>query len=125
MLASANLSAMSPLQMSWLRAAAIALLSAACTSAPGQVVAPLAVDAPPAEPSRIDALLAQMTIEEKVGQLTQWGAQVMPTGPVVRQGGEDDIRQGRVGSILGAHGVDATRRLQELAVEQSRLKVPL
>jgi beta-glucosidase len=74
---------------------------------------------------RIDELIAQMTIEEKAGQLTQWSAQQTPTGPSVRQGGEDDIRQGRVGSILGAYGVEGTHRLQKLAIEESRLKVPL
>jgi beta-glucosidase len=66
-----------------------------------------------------------MTLEEKAGQLTQWSAQPTPTGPRVRQGGEDDIRLGRVGSFLGAYGVELTQRLQHIAVEQSRLHVPL
>ena len=66
-----------------------------------------------------------MTLEEKAGQLTQWGVQSTPTGPRVRQGGEDEIRAGRVGSLLGAYGVEGTRRLQKLAVDESRLKVPL
>ena len=93
------------------RGAAAALLVLACSSASEQ----RAASAPkPGSASRVEALLAQMTLEEKAGQLTQWGAQVTPTGPLVRQGGEDDIRQGRVGSILGAYGVEGTRRLQEL-----------
>jgi beta-glucosidase len=66
-----------------------------------------------------------MTLEEKAGQLTQWTAQLTPTGPVMHQGGEDDVRQGRVGSLLGAYGVEGTRRLQKIAVEESRLKLPL
>jgi beta-glucosidase len=95
----------------------------ACTSAsqPGATPAP-AQNAPE---SRVDALLAQMTLEEKAGQLTQWSTQQTPTGPRVGQGGEDDVRGGRVGSILGTHGVANTRRLQTVAVEESRLKVPL
>jgi beta-glucosidase len=112
--------------MSPLHGAVAALLLLACSSASEQRAASAPrsnSSTPPA--SRIDALLAQMTLEEKAGQLTQWGAQLTPTGPVVRQGGEDDIRQGRVGSILGAFGVEGTRRLQKLAVEESRLKVPL
>jgi beta-glucosidase len=112
--------------LSPLRGAVVALLLLACTSASEQ----RAPSAPPSNAvrptvGRIDELLAQMTLTEKAGQLTQWGAQLTPTGPIVRQGGEDDIRQGRVGSILGAFGVDGTRRLQKIAVEESRLKVPL
>jgi beta-glucosidase len=86
---------------------------------------PPATSSLPAAISFIDALLAKMTLEEKVGQLTQWGAQQTSTGPNVRVGGEEDIRRGRVGSFLGAHGVQSTRRLQRVAVEESRLKVPL
>jgi len=101
------------------------LLLVACSSASGQGAAPAAAGSSPAASGRVDELLAQMTLDEKAGQLTQWGAQVTPTGPLVQQGGEDDIRQGRVGSILGAFGVEGTRRLQKLAAEESRLKVPL
>lgn len=112
--------------MSIAHGAVVALLLVACTSASEQrasSAAPSNATHPPA--SRIDGLIAQMTLEEKAGQLTQWGAQLTPTGPIVRQGGEDDIRQGRVGSLLGAFGVDGTSRLQKIAVEESRLKVPL
>jgi beta-glucosidase len=76
-------------------------------------------------PTSIDALLARMTLEEKAGQLTQWGAQQTPTGPQVQSGSDDDIRRGRVGSLLGAYGVENVRRLQRIAVEQSRLRIPL
>ncbi|HTV24063.1 MAG TPA: glycoside hydrolase family 3 N-terminal domain-containing protein [Polyangiaceae bacterium] len=111
-----------------IRFAAATLLLVACSSASGQSTAPATASAPevpPAAPTRIDALIAQMTLEEKAGQLTQWGVQQSPTGPLVRQGGEGDIRQGHVGSLLGAFGVEGTRRLQKIAVEESRLKVPL
>jgi beta-glucosidase len=112
--------------MSIAHGAVVALLLVSCTSASEQraaSAAPSNATHPPA--SRIDGLIAQMTLEEKAGQLTQWGAQLTPTGPIVRQGGEDDIRQGRVGSLLGAFGVDGTSRLQKIAIEESRLKVPL
>lgn len=105
---------------------AFAFFTLACTSATERRAESASISAAAKAPaSRIDELLAQMTPEEKAGQLTQWGAQLTPTGPLVRQGGEDDIRKGRVGSILGAFGVEGTRRLQKLAVEESRLKVPL
>jgi beta-glucosidase len=70
-------------------------------------------------------LLAKMTLEEKAGQLTQWGAQQTPTGPQVKAGSDDDIRHGRVGSFIGAYGAETTRHLQKVAVEDSRLKIPL
>jgi beta-glucosidase len=73
----------------------------------------------------IDALLARMTLEEKAGQLTQWGAQGTPTGPRVQPASEADIRGGRVGSFLGVYGVEKLRHLQRIAVEESRLRVPL
>lgn len=78
----------------------------------------------PAE-SRIASLLSQMTLEEKLGQLTQGGAQETATGPLVQNGGEEQLRKGLVGSILGITGADATRKLQKVAVEGSRLKIPL
>ena len=99
--------------LSLVHGAAVMLLSLACSSAADRRAAAAA----PAPPGRIDALLAQMTLEEKAGQLTQWGAQLTPTGPRVHQGGEDDIRQGRVGSLLGAFGVEATHRLQKIAAD--------
>ena len=102
-----------------------ALLLVACSTASERRGAAARAPEAPAPPSRIDELIARMTLEEKAGQLTQWSAQQTPTGPLVRQGGEDDIRRGRVGSLLGVYGVESTRRLQEIAVEESRLGVPL
>lgn len=103
---------------------AVVLLLIGCAAAPEPGRASAPARQAPAPVSRIDELLARMTLEEKAGQLTQWGAQQTPTGPKVRQGGEEDIRRGRVGSILGAYGVDGTHRLQRLALE-SRLHIPL
>src|SRR5262245_32279694 len=110
--------------MSMLHRAAVTLLLAACTTTSEQS-GPAATAHAAAPADRVEALIAQMTLVEKAGQLTQWGAQQTPTGPRIRQGGEDDIRAGRVGSILGAYGVESTRRLQEMAVDESRLRVPL
>src|SRR6188508_2996303 len=101
--------------------AIVALLLVACTSASEPRGAAPPAPAPRAPLGPIDALIASMTIEEKAGQLTQWSAQPTPTGPRVRQGGEDDIRLGRVGSFLGAYGAELTQRLQRIAVEESRL----
>jgi beta-glucosidase len=73
----------------------------------------------------LDSLLGRMTLEEKLGQLNQPGGPGNDTGPAARAGTEADIRAGRIGSFLGVNGADETRRLQRLAVEQSRLGIPL
>jgi beta-glucosidase len=74
---------------------------------------------------RVNALLAQMTLEEKIGQMTlfttDWGA----TGPTIREGYANDIRKGTCGALFNSHGVKFTRELQRIAVEESRLKIPL
>lgn len=72
----------------------------------------------------VDSLVARMTLEEKLGQLTQLPGRWGDTGPTVPEGGEDEIRRGHVGSFLGVFGAAYTRRMQELAL-QSRLKIPL
>jgi beta-glucosidase len=112
-------------EMSLPHGAVAALLLVACTSASEPKSAAAPAQRAEAPSSRVDELIASMTIEEKAGQLTQWSAQPTPTGPRVRQGGEDDIRLGRVGSFLGAYGVALTDRLQRIAVEESRLHIPL
>lgn len=83
----------------------------------------------PATEKKIDALLAQMTLEEKVGQLNQYSSTLDLTGPPPSQGAQkvmyDQVRHGLVGSLLNVTGAEATRKMQQLAVENSRLKVPL
>lgn len=79
--------------------------------------------------SGIDALIAQMTLEEKIGQLNQYSSAFDVTGPAPTEGAQklvyDQIRQGLVGSMLNVTGAEATRKAQQLAVEGSRLHIPL
>ena len=70
---------------------------------------------------RVDSLLSLMTLEEKLGQLNLLSVDGDTVSP--EQG--ELIRKGLVGGLLNLTGADATRRVQRLAVEQSRLKVPL
>jgi beta-glucosidase len=67
--------------------------------------------------TRVNALLQKMTLEEKAGQLTQFSGNPAET--------LDLIKQGKVGSLLGVLGVEQTNAAQRVAVEQSRLKIPL
>jgi beta-glucosidase len=72
----------------------------------------------------VDSLVRRMTLEEKLGQLTQVPGRWGDTGPRVPEGGEDEIRKGQVGSFLGVFGAGYTREMQAIAM-QSRLKIPL
>ncbi|HMC54575.1 MAG TPA: beta-glucosidase BglX [Gemmatimonadaceae bacterium] len=72
-----------------------------------------------------DSVLALMTLEEKLGQLTQAPSAYGQTGPMADAGQESQIRAGQLGSMLGIFGAEATRRAQTVAVRESRLKIPL
>ncbi|HTJ50696.1 MAG TPA: beta-glucosidase BglX [Cyclobacteriaceae bacterium] len=74
---------------------------------------------------RVDSLLKLMTLEEKVGQLTLYTSDYDVTGPTIREGYKDDIKAGKVGAIFNAFGADYTRKLQEMAVKETRLHIPL
>jgi len=66
---------------------------------------------------RVEDLLARMTLEEKVGQMCQYSGITMEY--------ERMIREGRIGSLLNVFGADETNRIQRIAVEESRLGIPL
>ncbi len=74
---------------------------------------------------RIDALLQTMTLEEKIGQLNMVAASRVVTGPGELRDLQEGIRTGRIGNLLNLWGADETRAVQRLAVEESRLGVPL
>jgi beta-glucosidase len=113
-------------------ALSLALLCAGEPRANGQATAPGARDAGAATKRAavgarvdIDALLARMTIEEKAGQLSQLAGVNTKTGPGVPVTHEEDVAAGRAGSFLNVWGAETTRALQRIAVEKSRLHVPL
>ncbi|MGE5114071.1 MAG: beta-glucosidase BglX [Acidobacteriaceae bacterium] len=74
---------------------------------------------------RIDSLLQKMTLEEKVGQLVQYSAG-SPTGPGTgRNDYPDMIKSGQVGSLFNLVGAKKVNEMQRIAVEKSRLHIPL
>lgn len=85
----------------------------------GPGTAALLAQATPIE-RRIDSLLAQMTLEEKIGQLN-----LPSVGDPVSPAQMELVRRGQVGGFLNLDGAQATRDIQRLAVEQSRLHIPL
>ena len=74
---------------------------------------------------RIEALLKQMSLEEKVGQLNQYSFG-QPTGPSTgRSTVEESIKRGEIGSFLNVTDPVVSNRLQRIAMEESRLKIPI
>ena len=77
----------------------------------------------PESEGRAQELLRQMTLDEKVGQLNQSSGVVMPM--LGSEKPDDLIAQGRVGSVLWLTEVKEINRLQHIAVEKSRLHIPI
>jgi len=75
--------------------------------------------------SRIEALISDMTLAEKLGQLTMSAAGHTVTGPVIAGDCTDAIRSGTIGNLLNLFGAEHVREMQRLAVEESRLGIPL
>lgn len=100
---------------------------------------------------KIDDMIAQMTLEEKIGQICQVGpspvggfeiseeqaAQLLKDGSISQvtyeaiinhtmiDSNEDNVRKGKIGSFIGIRDAATTNRLQKIAVEESRLGIPL
>jgi beta-glucosidase len=81
------------------------------------------------EMSRVDELVSKMTLAEKVGQMNQYNGFWDATGPAPAAGNAkkkyEDLRSGKVGSVLNVVGVENVRKMQEEVVNESRLGIPL
>jgi beta-glucosidase len=79
--------------------------------------------------AKIDSLISVMSIEEKVGQLNFIVGDLFNTGPTVRTSEssrfDEQIRSGTITGLFNVHGAAYIARLQKIAVEESRLKIPL
>lgn len=73
----------------------------------------------------VDSVLARLTLDEKLGQLNQVSGLGNPTGPGGTPAGYEQIKRGQVGSFLNVVGADTTRKIQRIAVEESRSHIPL
>ncbi|MGC6525708.1 MAG: beta-glucosidase BglX [Flavobacteriaceae bacterium] len=78
---------------------------------------------------RVNTLLIQMTLEEKIGQMNQYSSFWDVTGPAPKEGSAavqfEQLKSGLVGSMLNVHGVENVYKLQKIAVEETRLGIPL
>lgn len=73
----------------------------------------------------IDSLINEMTVEEKAGQLTLYTSGWTVTGPQLRDDYVEELKAGRAGNLFNAHTVDYAIKLQKIAVEETRLGIPL
>ena len=74
---------------------------------------------------KVDSVLALMTLDEKIGQTVLFTSDWESTGPTLRATYKADIKTGKVGAIFNAHTAAYTRDLQRIAVEETRLGIPL
>lgn len=105
----------------------IVLLSLACMAghAAAQTGGWKSFSGDPVIEHRVDSVLSLMTLEEKIGQMSQFSADWDVTGPVMNHNFEAYLEKGLVGSIFNAYTVDGVRKLQEQALAHSRLKIPV
>ena len=79
--------------------------------------------------AKVDSLLALMILEEKIGQMNQYNGFWDLTGPAPKEGAAakkyEHLRKGYVGSMLNVRGVKEVLSLQKVAVEETRLGIPL
>jgi beta-glucosidase len=73
----------------------------------------------------IEKLMARMSLAEKLGQLTMTSASYAVTGPVIAGDSTDSIRDGTLGNLLNLVGAKHVHDMQRIAVEESRLGIPL
>ena len=117
-----------------IRSAVVACTMLCCQPVPAQSKYPAAVSrtaavrpslSDAASEKKIETLLQKMTLEEKVGQLVQYSAG-QPTGPGTGRSDYDDmIRKGEVGALFNITTARQVNEYQRVAVEQSRLHIPL
>ncbi|MBK6265047.1 beta-glucosidase BglX [Marivirga sp. S37H4] len=74
---------------------------------------------------KVDSLLAEMTLEEKIGQLNLPSAGDVSTGISTNSGIALQIKEGKVGGLFNIKGIDKIKQAQKIAVEESRIGIPL
>jgi beta-glucosidase len=75
--------------------------------------------------SRVESLISRMTLTEKLGQLTMTACGQAVTGPTIAGDSTEAIKSGAIGNLLNLVGVENVREMQDLAVKESRLGIPL
>ncbi len=84
-----------------------------------------AQNAPSIYEAKVDSLMNLMTLEEKIGQTVMYGGDWSVTGPTTKTDFVKYIKEGSVGAMLNVYSAKGTRDLQKVAVEETRLGIPL
>ena len=74
---------------------------------------------------KVSELMKRMTLEEKIGQCVLFASRGMVTGPRSSEKMDDYIKSGACGNVFGIKTAAETRRIQQMAVENTRLKIPV
>ena len=106
----------------------VVIALASCNTESGSVKSAGNSDSPFAE--KVDSILNLMTLEEKIGQMNQYNGFWNVTGPVPANDESanrkyDHLKKGWVGSMLNVRGVENVKAVQKIAVEETRLGIPL
>jgi beta-glucosidase len=75
--------------------------------------------------SFVTTLMSKMTLDEKIGQLNLPSIGFDVTGPILSKNVNENIRKGAVGGVFNTYTPIAVRKLQDIAVKETRLKIPL
>lgn len=75
--------------------------------------------------AKVDSLMSLMTLEEKIGQTVMYSGQGDQTGPKVSVNSKKYLKEGLLGAMLNVYSAEATRDLQRMAIEETRLGIPL
>jgi beta-glucosidase len=75
--------------------------------------------------SRVEDLINRMTLTEKLGQLTMTACGMAVTGPTIAGDSTEAIKSGAIGNLLNLVGTENVREMQDLAIKESRLGIPL
>jgi beta-glucosidase len=97
----------------------LSIFSFSCTNSSTKKTADLKMN------TFVDGLLKKMTLDEKIGQLTLFTSDWSVTGGTMRKDYINLIEKGSVGAIFNAYTVDYVKKLQKIAVEKTRLGIPL
>lgn len=104
----------------------VAFLAVGCSGSAQKEYSTKFFSSDPVIEHRVDSVLKLMTLAEKIGQLNQLTGDGEVTGPVtLAVSYQDAIKRGEVGSMLNVNGAAYTQKIQKIAVEESRLGIPL
>ena len=74
---------------------------------------------------KVDSIMSLMTLKEKIGQMTLYSGDWDKTGPVISTNNIKFLKEGSLGAMFNVYSAKKTRELQKIAVEETRLGIPL